>query len=564
MRILATALMGAVLATASASAARAEGDALVIGNSRYSTMQTLFGAQRVSAAAQALRDKGFDVAVMQDAGAGEMRRIFGEFAAMLDDDGGPVVIVLTGAFVHGPTGAYLLPVSGKDDLDEADVLMNGFPLDAALTILAGHQGRAFLILGETAAEPDLPRYLSPGVGPLDIPQGVTVVRGPAVDVARYAVRDLARAGRFVLRAAIDYELQVEGYAPETQVIVLPEDVAEPRVAPEPPLPQQPAADRTADDAAWRLAQQADSAEGYRTYLQGFPRGAQVNAARQRLNALDSEPFYQERRAEEALELSRDDRRGIQRWLTLLEYDTRGIDGIFGDGSRGAIRRWQKDAGLPVTSYLTRPQIARLQQQAARRAAELEEEDRQKRAARERDEAIFWQQVSDNGDEGGLRDYLKRYPDGRFVQQAQNALARIDGQRAQQAAGQDRRDWAQARDANSIAAYQAYLGDWPQGAFRAEAEQRIAALQQDSDRVRNAVAAREEERGMNLNFVARQLAEQRLQQLDLNPGRIDGEFDDQTRRALRSFQESRGLRVSGYLDEQTVVRLLADGLIGIDR
>ncbi|MGP6087033.1 peptidoglycan-binding domain-containing protein [Antarctobacter jejuensis] len=559
MRILAAAVIGAVLGTA----ATAEGDALVIGNSRYSAVQTLFGAQRVASAAQALRAKGFDVTVVQDAGANEMRSAFGQFAEQLDDDGGPVVVVLSGAFVHGSGGAYLLPVSGAGSANEADVLMNGFPLDAALTILAGHQGRAFLVLGEAEAEPDLPRYLSVGVGDLDIPQGVTVVRGPAVDVARYAVRDLARTGRFVLRAALEYELQVDGYAPETQVIVLPEDVTPPRGAVEPPF-QDTAAARAADNAAWRLAQQADSAEAYRTYLQGYPQGAHLNAARQRLNALNAEPFYRERRIEEAMELGRDDRRVIQRALTLLGYDTRGIDGIFGAGSRGAIQRWQKDAGLPVTSYLNPLQLKALQQQAAVRAAELEEEDRKNREAREREEADFWRQVSGRGHESGLREYLKRYPEGRFADEAQKALSKIDGTREQKAVGKDKRAWAQARDANTIGAYQAYLGDWPQGAFRAEAEQRIAALQKDSERVRNAVAAREEERAMNLNFVARRLAEQRLQQLDLNPGQIDGTFDEKTRRALRTYQESRGLRVSGYLDEQTVVRLLADGFIGIDR
>lgn len=560
MRVLVGALTGLVLG---ATGAQAEGDALVIGNSSYSAVQTLFGAQRVGAAAQALYAKGFDVAVAQDASSDEMRRVFGEFVEFLDDDGGPVVVVLSGAFVHGPGGAYLLPVSGAGSVNEADVLMNGFPLDAALAILAGHQGRAFLVLGETAAEPDLPRYLSAGIGDLDIPQGVTVVRGPAVDVARYATRDLARTGRFVLRAAIEYELEVEGYAPETQVVVMEEDVSVPRGASEPPLPD-PAKARASDEAAWRLAQQADSAEGYQTYLDGFPDGLHANAARQRLNALNEEPFYRERRAEEALELSRDERRAIQRALTILGYDTRGIDGIFGSGTRGAIRSWQTDVREQETSYLTRAQISRLQQQAAQRAAELEAQAQREREEREREERRFWRQVRDSGDEGGLREYLKRYPEGLFAEDARSALSRIDERRAEEAAGQDRRDWAQARDANTIAAYEAYLVAWPQGAFRAEAEQRISDLRRDSDRVRDAVAAREEERAMNLNFVAKQLAERRLEQLDLNPGRVDGNFDEQTRRALRSYQESRGLRVSGYLDEQTVVRLLADGFIGIGR
>jgi peptidoglycan hydrolase-like protein with peptidoglycan-binding domain len=557
MRSVALALMGAGLGGAAAQAA---GDALGIGNSRYTAVQTLMGAQRVASAAQALYDKGFDVSMAQDADAEDMRRTFGEFAELLDQDGGPVVILLSGAFVHGPTGAYLLPVTGAGTIEEADVLMNGFPLDAALTVLAAYQGRAFLVLGETAAEPDLDSYLSPGIGTLDIPQGVTVVRGPAVDVARYAARDMARTGRFVLRAAIEYELTVEGYAPATQVVVLPDDVVPPRGANEPPLPD-PAAAQASDEAAWRLAQQADTAEGYRIYLDGFPDGAFVNAASQRLNAINGEPFYRERRAEEALDLDRDERRAIQRALTILGYDTRGIDGIFGNGSRTAITRWQSDAGETDTGYLTRAQINQLQSQASRRAAELDEEAERQQALRDREERDYWRRAEERGQEDGFREYLQRYPDGQFADEARRVLKQIDDRRAEQAVGQDRRDWAQVSQTNTTAAYRDYLEKWPSGAFRAEAEQRIALLKNDADKARAANAGREEEQAMNLNFIGRQLAERRLDQLGLKPGKVDGQFDENTRAALRRYQESRGIRVSGYLDEQTVVRLLAEGLRG---
>lgn len=561
MRIFALALAGAILG---ATGAQATGDALVIGNSRYTAVQTLFGAQRVTVAADALREKGFDVSLAQDADAAGMRRAFAEFAAMLDDDGGPVVILLSGAFVHGVGGSYLVPVTGSGRIDEAEVLVQGFPLDAALSILSAYQGRAFLVLGETPTDPDLGLFLSEGLGELDIPQGVTVIRGPAVDVARYAARDLARTGRFVLRAALDYELEVEGYAPHTQVIVRAEDVTGPRDPSEPGRPDPAAFTRAADEAAWRLAQEADSPDGYRAYLDGFPDGQNANAARQRLNALNSEPFYRERRAEEALELTREQRRGIQRALSILGYDTRGIDGIFGDGTRGAIRRWQEDSGLRVTSYLSRDQIVRLQDQSARRAAELEREAEERRLEREREERAYWRQVERRGEEAGFRDYLQKYPEGQFAEEARRVLQEIDDRRAEQAAGQDRRDWAKAAQANTTSAYRTYLQDWPNGAFRAEAQQRIALLEHDATKVRDAVAARQEEQAMNLNFVARQLAERRLDQLGLKPGKVDGRFDENTRAAIRRYQDSRGLRVSGYLDEQTVVRLLADGIIGLDR
>lgn len=61
--------------------------------------------------------------------------------------------------------------------------------------------------------------------------------------------------------------------------------------------------------------------------------------------------------EKEIELSRTDRREIQRRLVLSGYDTRGVDGVFGDGSRAAIRRWQQDSSLPISGYLDLNQLA---------------------------------------------------------------------------------------------------------------------------------------------------------------------------------------------------------------
>ena len=56
-------------------------------------------------------------------------------------------------------------------------------------------------------------------------------------------------------------------------------------------------------------------------------------------------------------------------------------------------------------------------------------------------------------------------------------------------------------------------------------------------------------------VARRLVENRLASLGLDPGPVDGEFDDDTRRALRRYQEARGLNVTGYVNQATMVRIL---------
>ena len=44
--------------------------------------------------------------------------------------------------------------------------------------------------------------------------------------------------------------------------------------------------------------------------------------------------------------------------------------------------------------------------------------------------------------------------------------------------------------------------------------------------------------------------------------VDGTFDQATRRAIRRYQSNREIEASGYLDEATVVRLLADSVQGI--
>ena len=55
-------------------------------------------------------------------------------------------------------------------------------------------------------------------------------------------------------------------------------------------------------------------------------------------------------AEAALNLDRAQRAQIQRQLTLLAYDTRGIDGTFGPETRAAIRAFQEAKGLVPDGY----------------------------------------------------------------------------------------------------------------------------------------------------------------------------------------------------------------------
>ena len=57
-------------------------------------------------------------------------------------------------------------------------------------------------------------------------------------------------------------------------------------------------------------------------------------------------------AEQALVLSREQRRAIQRALTEQGFDTGGVDGIFGRNTRLAIREFQHANGFEPTGFLT--------------------------------------------------------------------------------------------------------------------------------------------------------------------------------------------------------------------
>src|SRR5690606_24348445 len=70
-------------------------------------------------------------------------------------------------------------------------------------------------------------------------------------------------------------------------------------------------------------------------------------------------------AEAALGLSRSARAEVQRRLTLIGFDTKGVDGAFGANSRSAIGRWQSAGGREQTGFLDAAQHAALIEQSGK-------------------------------------------------------------------------------------------------------------------------------------------------------------------------------------------------------
>lgn len=528
----------------------AQDAALIIGNENYRAGADISAADDALDAARALERAGFVIRRGADLGDGEMQALLAQHYGDTARPGRSVVL-LAGHFVHAGGETWLLGIE-----TEAPTLatVDGMALSVSqvLAMAAERPGGALVLLGTEERDFDLGRGLEAGIGALAVPQGVTLVTGEAETVAAFAASLPERRGQTLAEITANAEgLSISGFRGAFAPF-LPVTTGEPLPAP-PPAP-------TSDDesAFWKATAAIGTRAAFQTYLDRYPTGAHAADARAALAALN-DPVAQARVAEEALALTREERRQIQRDLSILDIDPRGIDGLFGAGSRNAIATWQKRNGEAATGYLTASQISALGAQAARRAAELEREAAERKAEQDRQDRLYWDQTGAAGDEAGLRAYLKRYPDGLFAELAQERLTVFEDARRAEAAAADRAAWDVAVRANTLNSYQDYLAAQPKGAFVEQARQNVAEMSMTPDEAAALKRAEAQEAALNLSPMMRSLIEQRLTGLGLKPGLPDGKFDDDTRRALRRYQQARGLPVTGYLNQQTVARLLVDSL-----
>ena len=532
--------------------AAAQSLALVLGTEDYERLPDLPNGDEMTDAVDGLRALGFNVLALEDGNAEGVARTLADFAAAAPD-AERILVALSGRFVtDGERTWYLSREASEPRLLGLGGTARALPIESLIQILARAPSRAVLLLGvDEGEERTFDPWLREGVGDLEVPQGVTVLRGSPREAANFLADELSVPGGNLQRLAAENDaIDAEGYLPQGFVFTPAR-----RTAPAP----QPQAARAEESALWQGAVALNTAAAYQNYLENYPQGRYAAQARQGIEAILSEPNRAARLAEEALGLTRDQRRVIQRNLSLLDFDPRGIDGIFGPGTRSAVTDWQQQNGFEQTSYLDREQIARLEAQAARRAQQLEAEAERQRQQAERADRAFWEETGAQGDEAGLRAYLERYPDGLFAEEATIGLTDIEEEKRREAEGQDRTAWDAAREADTIVAYQRYLEAFPQGGFVQEARSRRNELVSASEESEEVAQARAAEQALGLNTLTARVVEQRLASLGLEPGRADGRFNRETRRALRNYQRDRGLPVTGFLNEPTLVRLLADTL-----
>lgn len=534
----------------------AQDAALILGQERYEQQDRVRGGDDVLGAVDRLETLGFEVFSRANGRVDAVRDLAGSFQAQADG-ADRLVVALSGHFVTDGARSWLLTAEAESpDLFTID--QAAISLDSLLHVLATRQGKAVLLLGQADGDDlDLSgTALIAGIAPMDVPQGVTVIR-TSPSVAASTLSGVLTSPEAVIgqRLASRTDLAVDGYLP-TDWVLMPSEV----LLDDPVEPTGPTDDElNAEATLWDDSTAADTVDAYRLYLARYPQGRFIEDAEAQIEAILAEPNRAGRLAEDAMNLSRDARRDVQTDLTLLNYNTRGVDGIFGSGSRGAITNWQQSNGFPQTSYLNREQINLLDAQAARREAEIEAEEARERVAAEQRDRTYWAETGGQGDEPGYRAYLERYPEGLFAAIATARLSEVEDRRRAQAQTADRAGWSIATSDDTVAAYEDYLAAYPNGVFAAQAAERLEALTVPEVTDAQIERARTEEAGLRLSGVRAQILELRLRDLGHNPGRLDGVIDGSTRRAIGSYQEKQGLTPTGFVDQATAVGLMTGSI-----
>ena len=500
-------------------------------------------ARAAEALALDLRARGWTVFSATDAEAGEMRGLARRLRPALRDGNGPdrVLIVLSGLLAETDRDAWLLQ-PGKTRWDNLNVGSRGLSLGALAELAAEAPGRAILIVGMPDRQPDVVQDARPFSGEIDLPQGVSLVTGPMEGLRRWT-REVLLSPQMPLDRALDNlpeGAEASGFISDTASFA--------------PLEDAGGASPMGEMAYWNAVGDIGTEAGYRAYLERYPQGIFAEEARAKLRkTVVVSPRERAEQAEAALRLNRSARRQVQRNLALLGFDPRGIDGVFGRGSRAAIAAWQRSAGYDDHGFMTAGQVAALQRQADVRAAELEREARLRREAEERADREYWRQLG--RDEASLRAYLKRYPDGLFAGDARAQLDLILEERRRAVEAVQRQAWDEARAQDTIEAYDRFLREFPEGGFAGEARQRREELIEERRNADRNSQLQEAENRAVPNRGARVLVEQVLQLRGLKPGKPDGKFTRETRRAIRRFQKAQGLPVTGYVTQQTMVMLM---------
>ena len=540
-----TSMVAALVAAGPTSAADV---ALIIGNEVYDNAESIGRVERNHDRLVAeFKKQGYRVISGKNLDRADMYQLLADFDGFLPD-AEKVVVYFAGHILNAGGETWLAPTDLAAD-SQVDVEFNAPSLSLFMDLLASQPGRSAIFLGSPEEGFEPTGVLDSGIGALEVAQGLLVISGDSDAVYSVVSSDFLSSGMTVSEAVTetDEEVVVQGFVSPDLVLAGSTENSTP--------PVNPTAAILAERTFWALTETGDTVRDYEDYLRRYPSGVYAKVAQARIAALSQPRIDPVEQAEIDLGLTQAERRRIQEQLTVLGYNPRGVDGVFGLGSRTAIRAWQRNEQLSQTGYLTREQVTLMARLAKIRSDEIAAEAERQRREQAAADTAYWRATGASGRAADLRAYLVKYPDGIYAADAKAALDRIERNDRDGAERAEQSAWDTARSENSIRSYENYLALYPRGVFVDIAEARLDALRDADDAAGGRAELEAIEANLGLNNASRTLIERRLDSLGHEPGTIDGTFDRNTRRAIRQFQQSQRIDVTGYLNANTVRQLI---------
>ena len=156
--------------------------------------------------------------------------------------------------------------------------------------------------------------------------------------------------------------------------------------------------------------------------------------------------------------------------------------------------------------------------------------------------VTWSVLKDTTDTDALKRFIARYPDSALRKQAEERMAALQAAHAAQAPQPAPADiaWNLLKDSNDPAELKRFVDEFPASKQRAQAEQRIAALT-----AATAKAAAVDDHALALSL------QSELKRVGCFDGAMNGEFDDPTRAAQRTFAKLTSLSLPDSLSPEAI-------------
>ena len=383
---------GALLAAASLPAPAAQRVALVIGNASYAHAPPLANPLHDAAdVGAALGRLGFAVTRLENVGDAAMRRGLKEFqrAASTSEI---AVVFYAGHGIEVDRRNFLVPVDARLANDQ-DVEFEAVPLELLSRAAERASGLRLVILDACRENPFLATMQRAGVT-RSIGRGLARVEPSGETLVAYAAKEgtvasdgtgrnspysealLAHLERPGLEVGLMFrkvrdavlastggrqEPFVYGSLSSRGVYFIPPADSYPSGGAATAGESTAGAESVAEVQFWKsiesIREPSAQLAALTAYKSQYPYGVYVALADIRLKSLQAsssgpkQPSPSSVADESSLDLTRDDRRRIQRALSALGFDPGPADGLFGRGTRAAIRDWQAAGRLPVTGHL---------------------------------------------------------------------------------------------------------------------------------------------------------------------------------------------------------------------